>query len=228
MYYPKTKVVFPHIPKTGGSSLEYFIGQVEHPKLFSSRYKGEKNKMKFLNDLYKRYSLEPKGQRWNIHRPAKTYLYKLGEEEYNSCHSFSFVRNPFSQIKSLYTMNREDMKKRGKPYPSWEKYIFADSGPSIKTHEGFLDQAKFLSDAEGNIIVDQIYPFEYYRDAVTFLSTQIGFEPDFEVKLWSTKPEYEYTPDMVERVLTLYGRSYLLWKQVKTLWEKEGRPYERK
>ena len=227
MYYPKSKVIFPHIAKTGGSSLEYFIGQVEHPVLFETKYKNVKNHMKFLNDLYQRYTLEEPTKRWSIHRPAKKYFKQLGEDVYDSCYSFSFIRNPFSQIKSLYTMNRADMEKRGKSFPEWDNYIWdVWKGPCLETHKIFLDQKGILSNDDGELLVNEIFPFEYYQDAVTLLGRKLKFEPDFGVRLWSTKPKYEFTPDMVERVMDLYGDSYELWKEVKTHWEKTNTPYE--
>ena len=225
MYYPNSKIIFPHIPKTGGSSLEYFIGQIEHPQLYDKKYKNVKRKMSFLNDLYKRYQLEPSEKRWSIHRPALRYAKEV--EDYDSYYSFSFVRNPFAQIKSLYTMTHEDSTKRGNPFPSWEEYIWNDrTKKGIEKFRGHIDQKFFLTDKKGELLVNEIFPFEYYEDAVNMLARKFKFTPDFNVKLWSTKPKYEYTPDMIERVMDLYGSSYELWKEVKTHWEKTGKPYE--
>jgi hypothetical protein len=226
MYYPKSKVIFPHIPKTGGSSLEYFIGQIEHPEIFRRKKMQVGNKMTFLNEIYRLYSLEPENKRWNIHRWAIKYLDHLGED-YDSYYSFSFIRNPFSQVKSLYTMNKEYADKKDKPYPTWEEYIWTDNLKiGLIRSSIYLDQKGFVSDKEGNILVNELFPFEYYKECVGLLARKLKFTPDFNVRLWSTKPEYEFNPDMVERVMDLYGDSYELWKKVKNFWEVNNRPYE--
>lgn len=227
MYYPKSKVIFSHIPKTGGSSLEYFLGQIEHPVLFETKYKSVSNKMLFLNDLYKRYSLEGGDKRGNIHRPAKKYIEALGETEYDTYYSFSFVRNPFSQIKSLYTMTKVDLTKRGKPCPTWYEFIWdTNNKNSIFKLDGFFNQVRFLSNRRGDILVNEIFPFEYYEECVKYLAEKLNFTPNFDVRLWSTEPEYEFTPDMIENVMDNYGDSYELWKEVKTNWEIYKKPYE--
>lgn len=224
MYYPKNKIVFVHIVKTGGSSLEYFLGQLEHPEIFES-YKDVKHKMAFLNNLYKKYQFEPEYKRWRIHRSAKEY--KNNIPDYDSYYSFSIVRNPFSQIKSLYTMDAESLRKKGKKVPTWGEYLYGRKMPSLLRHDIFLDQKKLLTD-NGKLVVKEVFPFEYYEDVVNKLARKLKFIPDFNVKLWSTEPKYEYTPKMITRVMDLYSESFELWQKVNKHWKKTKTPYSEK
>lgn len=222
MVYYNLKVVFPHIVKTGGSTLEYHLGQVDEPEIFE-KYKNVKRHMTFLNVLYKKNQFEPEHRRWNIHRYAKQYKKELGNE-WDNFYKFSIVRNPFSQIKSLYDMDTEDRKRRGKETISWEDYILGDHKWSISNIRFHLDQHALLTE-NNELIVDEVFPFEYYEEVVKKIGKKLNFKPDFGVKLWSTKPKHDYTPEMVERVLDLYPESYNLWRKVKKSWEKYKIPY---
>lgn len=225
MYYPKLGIIFPHIPKTGGSTLEYFIGELEEPKTFEL-YSKEKQKMEFLNFLYEKNCLSHSKIRWEtIHRSANIYAKHLGQERYDACYSFSFIRNPFAQIRSLYTMKYEYKKKVGKNYPKWEEFILNDNGKCIEKLRDYFDQNSYVNNENGELMINELFPFEYYKESVILLGKKIGFKPNFSVRLWATNSKYEFSPDMIERVMDLYGSSYILWKEVKTYWEKTGKPY---
>lgn len=222
MYYPKQKLVFVHIPKTGGSTLEYHLGQTEHPRLYQhNKGTSKAGRMQFLTKLYKMYQLEPEGKRHNIHRLASQY------DDIDDWHSYNYItilRNPFSQIKSLYTMNYDQAVRSNKNYPTWEEYIFEDrkNANYLSGQKAWVDQYYITGEGSG---VDEMYPFEHYQEIMCYIGEQYNFEPDFGVKLWATKPKHEYTPDMIARVMSLYGDSLHLWQDCKEWWEEHNVPY---
>jgi hypothetical protein len=223
MIYPKSKIIFVHIPKTGGSTLEYHLGQVEEPEIFE-KYRNDKRHMNFLNHLYKQNQLEDKNRRWSIHRQVDKYINHLGDD-YDKYYSFSILRNPFALIKSLYSMNKEYSNKRGETFPEWEPYVLCESKKNIIKESIFIDQKRFVCDNKDNILVKELFSFEDYQNVVKKLGRKFNFKPDFKVKLWSTKPEHDYTPEMIYKVLERYHDSYELWKKVNLHWGKKKTPY---
>lgn len=147
------KVIFVHIPKTGGQSVEQM----------------------FLDDLGLTWdqrdalALRPNddpavGPERLAHLYASEYVQKghVTQEQWDSYLTFAVVRNPYERIISEYFY-------RGKTYPTWQFW----RRPALKqfmeqaTNDDFTDgarhvvpQARYVCNAQGTMIVDHIIHFE--------------------------------------------------------------------
>jgi len=179
------KVLFIHIPKTGGISVKSFL-----------RSKG-------FDDPYKRT--------W-IHGHDPFYVLKKNNIISDDTFTFSVVRNPYRRMYSYYRFlsivdKVIDLKcferfldyiEYGDPYvkPSVEKSIYKHS------------QNFFISE-NGNICVDKIYKIENIQELEKDFDVKL---PKTNVGAYS-KEDYikDYTKDNIERVNKLFKKDFELF-----------------
>lgn len=138
----KHKIIFIHIPKTGGTSIENTMGIGNKKNIF------DKNVL-FGRD--KNYEAQ--------HLFSSEIKKIVGKPIYNSYFKFSFVRNPFSRLVSDYSwskyrnMNFEEFINK-KVIPSKNRILYKDP------YRHFKSQHKFIIDNSGKITVNFIGKFE--------------------------------------------------------------------
>ncbi|MCX6722123.1 MAG: sulfotransferase family 2 domain-containing protein [Candidatus Staskawiczbacteria bacterium] len=98
------------------------------------------------------------------HITALEYKEKLGEDIFNSLFKFSFVRNPWDRVVSLYhyrvMTNQTGLKDNPIPFNEWVELTFKLKDKRYYDKEKmFMPQVRWLSDGE-KIIVDFICRFE--------------------------------------------------------------------
>ena len=147
------KVIFVHVPKTGGQSIEQM----------------------FLDDLGLSWderahlSLRPNddpaiGPERLAHLYAREYVEKghVTQDQWDSYLTFAVVRNPYDRVISEYFY-------RGKTMPTWKfwRRPRLDGFMAQAAQEDFSDgarhivpQANYVCDRDGNVIVDHIIRFE--------------------------------------------------------------------
>lgn len=164
--------IFVHIPKTGGTSIEHMLS------LFGDWRIEDRDRLFGLiqtPDLISRH--------WTTH-----FLQHLSISQISSLisssvlkryFSFSWVRNPWDRMVSIYTNKDPDMLNHGRQQGlfleemSFEEFVFATSN---FTHVHLLDQTSFVTDTSGNIQVDFIGRFETFAADIVKLSSFIGIE----------------------------------------------------
>jgi hypothetical protein len=165
------KVIFIHIPKTGGQSVEQM----------------------FVDDLGLTWAergphltLSPNddpalGPERLAHLYAEEYVSKgyVTQKQWDSYLTFAVVRNPYERIVSEYFY-------RSKIYPAWQfwrrsgKQFWRYAGPekflAQADNDDFTDgarhvvpQARYVCDSQGKVIVDHIIYFEEMRPKVEAL-----------------------------------------------------------
>lgn len=165
---------FIHIPKTGGSTITWLLGN------------------RFIDSQARK-----KHDRW------------IDGDVYGFV--FSFVRNPWDRVLSLYGASRywDTMT-----FPEFsEKILFSDSprkGP-LKTESFLRNQVDWISDNDGRIAVNMVGRYENFERDLTKIMSRIGapvgtYSIPHINKSIHPKIEEAYTPELVDRIGEIYSR----------------------
>ncbi|WP_425044138.1 sulfotransferase family 2 domain-containing protein [Primorskyibacter sp. S87] len=168
----KFKTVFVHIPKTGGQSVETSFVQA-HGLTWETR-----------NELLLRVNKDPAlGPERLAHLYAQEYYEKghISRQLYSAYFSFAIVRHPYDRLLSEYNWRF----RRGGP----EFGSFLDS----VTDDDFIDrnrhmrpQTAYVTNPEGEIIVDEIVRFEEIGKRIPeILAARIGVPTGLPHVNWS-------------------------------------------
>ena len=96
MIFFKSKIIFIHIPRTGGSTIENFLWKYEGQNIRS-----EKNLWMGFTSKYSNQF-----QTGGLQHLTAEYVREVYPKEMDAFFKFSFVRNPFSRIVSQAPGNR--------------------------------------------------------------------------------------------------------------------------
>jgi len=187
--FDKTRSIFTHIPKSAGTSISHAL-YGEDTWHYTMRYYKD-NVMFVFNDYFK----------------------------------FAFVRDPFDRLLSTYLYSFEQFKRHPATsvafvtkYASFEDFILDwINEENIKNHYFFLPQIEYITDTNGNIIIDFLGRFETLEEDFHFIARKMGV-PTTLGKMNATKHNHysaSYTPRMrsiVERVyavdISTFGYEY--------------------
>jgi len=157
VFSDKHKVIFIHIPKTGGSSIETSL----NCKNDSSGY-GTKDGKARQHYTWKDYE--------------KNYLNK-----YKNYYKFSIIRNPYTKVLSDYYFLKNEAKithnnfqnKSFDEYLDYCKYIYENKLYSTTHyHDHFMPQYEFIYDNNNKLKVDKIFKFENFEEITKFIKSK--------------------------------------------------------
>ena len=157
MLLHKDGLIFVHIQKTGGTSINRALGSVDNP-------------------------IEK-------HRTAAELKLMYGESVWKECFKFSFVRNPWDRLVSWWSMidgNRAQIDLATTPNRffkyvlqnarSFEEFI-CNCHEEIADSDGvkwvFRNQIDYLTDADGNLLVDFVGRFENLSEDFAIVSERV-------------------------------------------------------
>jgi hypothetical protein len=145
LFSQSRKFVFIHIQKTGGSSIEAALASITPDAIgrfdgLAAAHDPGKSRHLFASDL--------KGF--------------LAEEVWNSCYKFAFTRNPWARLVSWYNMCVERPTNRfmrvvKEQTNTFEEFLNLSDRLTEKTR---WNQADYVTDSSGQIIVDFVGRFE--------------------------------------------------------------------
>lgn len=93
----------------------------------------------------------------------------LGDAEWQSYFTFSFVRNPWSRAVSLYYYHKKNPDKYPLAQKSFEEWVGGGGTGTIRK-----SMSEFVSDDNGNMILDYVGKFENLHQDFEKICQQIG------------------------------------------------------
>lgn len=178
--YPK-ELIFIHIPKCGGTSVEN--------SLFTESEKTERNLFTLKghpkHDYYEQGGLQ--------HLSAKKIKQIVSEDIYNKFYKFTLVRNPISRLISQYNYTNQFIEFYSylnlKPNNfSFNEYLWAISH---KYHVHWRPQHEFILDDNDELLVDNIFKIENLNDG--------ELETKLNIKLPHHNKSYKYIDSITDK-----------------------------
>ncbi len=177
----RTAFIFVHIPKNGGTSVTralkpYALGPGQRlVQSAARRIKRDKS--------VDHYGLYPGGG----HATASRIRDEIGGGRYDAAFSFAFVRNPWDRLLSIYSYAKGDARRANNALAldsDFETFLlnFVPPNPLI--------QWEYVSNSDGEQIVDEIGRFETFSQDFSAICARLGIKSDLPHRNASTRPKY--------------------------------------
>ena len=163
----RRKIIFIHIPKTGGTSVENLFWPLNKYK------RSERNLwMGFKRPMFNKY--QTGGLQ---HLTASLIKREVGSREFAKCFKFTFDRNPWDKVISQYLSMGKRKDLRG--------FVGMESGFSLKqyldciskrSHVQWEEQYKFIEDVDGKSLVDWVGKFESISDDIDIIRSILDLD----------------------------------------------------
>ena len=192
----KYKCIFVHIPKVAGQSIEHVFIDL-HGLTWETR-----------GPLLLRKNLEPSaGPRRLAHLTASEYVScgHMTQKQFDSYFKFSFVRNPWSRLVSIYKYLgyyevmpfKQFLQEEFRDDNAWEARLFVKA------------QYDYLYNDEGDQLVDYIGRFEELQSGFDYVCSRIGIPKTklpYVNKTGAGGGMYEALKGMIKRVSPYHKR----------------------
>lgn len=103
------------------------------------------------------------------HLTAQEKKAEVGATKWTEKFTFTFVRNPFDKVCSHYRYrvktNQTQLRSSPLSFNDWVRRSYGDQDPKYYDNpKMFMPQFDWLSDEQGQLMVDEIYRFEHLTD----------------------------------------------------------------
>lgn len=197
MIFHKHNSIFIHIPKAGGTSIENLLWPDVDSRGPESLWMG------FVKPNYNKY--QTGGLQ---HLLAKQVREEVGAEVFEAYYKFTIVRNPWDKIISQfsYMQRRKDLREfvGMKKSTSFEKYLDLIQK---KEHVQWKKQIDFITDDNGELLVNDVFKLENLNTEMPQLSSSLGIDTEvLPHHNKSVRKAYEdyYSIETKERVAEMY------------------------
>jgi len=113
--------------------------------------------------------------------PSVPQISQAAQQNYNKYKIFSFVRNPYDRMASIFYWERSECNSTYGPCKCHSKEAFTKFCHQSLTDEGFCNgwktQTEFLQNSRGKISLDFIGKLENFESDWSQLQRQFGFPP---------------------------------------------------
>jgi hypothetical protein len=189
------KVIFFHIPKVAGYSIEQFL------------YPSELEYKVFHEDIV--YGIH-QGQ-MTQHLDYNGMLKYLSEEYMQSCFKFAFVRNPWDRLHSAFSYLKPIYTKRFGGFEGFIKDACLQVDKKTYPPTGHIKpQSDYLFDKNGKMILNFIGKYESLTESFDVLKGLIGMEgtlAHFNKSPLKTETYKDlYTPELIDLVAKSYQK----------------------
>lgn len=195
------RILFVHIPKTGGQSVSKFfyknLGYTWNPK--------DKDNEDLL--FLKNYKRELPGPEVLVHMTAQEYvdLGYISKEDFNNYFKFSIVRNPYSRFISAYKFN--------KVYEKYEPEKFIENMPTDEysdLYRHFMPQSNYIFKNQ-ELLVDKIlYQERLNLDFTNYIIRPYNFKNTLDVtnKTKKVKKKIELSSKLIKFINIFYDKDF--------------------
>lgn len=205
----KHKLIFIHIPKTGGLSMMSML-EIEHKS---------ENLYGVIRD---NESFPITGSHCSILQHLSALeVKKLCPEYFDSYHKFTVVRNPYDRIVSIYNYQQHLGINHHLHDPSWSFGYFVRNLRKnflkireVSSHNGychFIPQIDFIYD-KNTLLVDAIIKFEDYSRQVSEFLKRFRINSNMVYENVSSKNVLwhdMYTPELKDIVYSIYEQDFI-------------------
>jgi hypothetical protein len=217
----KKKVIFVHIPKCAGTSIEKIFGMATRADLFTilpPSIKTITDESLFANTAQFERCASKNMQHYTI----KEITAVLGQSVVAEYDVFSVVRNPYTRIVSEYNYCKAGKSRAGSAFLCETFADFVNTqlqlpeSRRIRRYDGHLEtQASYLLNAADDLSsIDTIYRFEDLDAAIAELTDKYNLPtlatPARSGAYTKNYAEY-YTPELQETVKTFYAQDFELF-----------------
>ena len=188
--FHESKSVYIHIPRTGGTSINKWLGIIPH----TDQNKDPKPQLDILygNLLTQNNYIELDHSTWII----ATQIVK--PDIMNNYFSFAIVRNPYVRLYSeyLYKLKGDNrfVTAVGKSFKQFVKDVYLNSQSldmnNLPHHtiSHFIPQTNFIVKRDGSVVINRIFKFEDLYSVIDYLGAKLNIDITKFPYLNSTSP----------------------------------------
>lgn len=208
------KTIFIHIPKAGGTSIEYLICDFPlHRYKLINKYNWYGN---IRNDKIK----------YELDHSTMAFMKKNCKYFDNTYFSFSIIRNPYARLVSEYHYCKYQYSRYIKNLDSFKdfiyeikskfKYIIQNKEKDHLYVSHYLPQYLFTHNYRKVSIVDKVYKLENIKEDWKDICKNLNIEKDLvKVEKYSSKHEYNYldyyNQELKDIVYDLYKDDFIIF-----------------
>ncbi len=204
------KIIFVHIPRVAGTSVEKYLGMGSIDQLFSF------DKIKLTKWSKKFPENSPEQSKTPQHLTALELKKVIPENIFNSFYKFSIVRNPFDRVISEYLHIKDTSQP---PYLARFKTMSLDDfvleGLSLSQTErinlfdGHLEtQCSYVLDENKSLLVDKVFKLENLQECVDFLKNIVGIEAFPHARNTTPIENFTFSEESKEMIKIFYKEDF--------------------
>ena len=197
------KIIFVHIPKCGGTSIENVLWPDRAARSEEDLWGGI---VKGMSNRYMTAGLQ--------HLTAHYIREAVGAEMFAACYRFAVVRDPLRRLVSQYLyMETRDALRRYIGMRRDDSFSVYLDRIAARDHAQWLPQVAFVTDADGSLMVDDIHRLEDISKDVTPLARRLGLDLATLPHKNNSKSKRRaaLTQADVDRVFDRYAKDYALF-----------------
>lgn len=194
MISKKYKLIFIHIPKTGGSSVEKSMSNI-----FDEKINIRNGGTHIENDRIKK----PIKNSFNSlkHATATELFNHYGSTKFNNYHKFTIIRNPWDRLLSLYKWNTN------KKYNKKDFINFLPKNNPNEINRAKWTINKFICNNKGDVMVNTLLDFNNLNEEFKSLTEKFNLKIDLP-HINKSKHNFNFNECMDDEVISMVNNLY--------------------